>query len=313
MFVQALAKSIYYHDLGCVEFFRKGAPLYGTLEPVGDGALITAPIPTDPRTLQKSVPAVFDKVMASRSKPDEYHAELTRQAVEESVEGKLVGPLDPKDAAFCGWLLSPRFSVAKTKEDGTVKVRPVDDCTSSGLNAATRPTVKLTVDGADKLLQVAREVDAAHRNHEVPEFVKADIKAACRRIPIRPDHRWAAAVCWAEAGGIKVAQHLAMPFGAISSVHAWDRVAKLLLAIGRKLLKLPLLVYVDDFHGADMPTSAKHGIHCFARIVRAMLGSDAVAPDKLESGNPLQVGCPDFHFCKHALRVCAWHADRYLD
>lgn len=286
---QALAKSINYHDLGCVEFFRKGAPLYGTLEPVGEGAPITAPIPTHPKVLGQKVPQVFERVVASRSKPDEHHEELTRQAIEEAREGKIVGPLQARDAINCGWLVSPRFAVAKTKEDGTVKVRPVDDCTTSGLNAATQPTVKLTVDGADRLLQLAREVDAAHKNHEVPEFFKADIKGAYRRIPIRPDHRWAAAVCWAGEGTVHFAQHLAMPFGAVSSVHAWDRVAKLLMAIGRRLLKLPLLVYVDDFHGADMPGSAQHGINCFARIVRAVLGKDAVAEDKLEAGNPLQV------------------------
>ena len=90
-------------------------------------------------------------------------------------------------------------------------------------------------------------------------------------------------------GRIVLAQHVSMPFGAVSSVHAWDRVAKLLCRIARVLLKIPMLVYVDDFHSAEKPETGEHAKLCFARIVRALLGSRAVADAKLEHGNPLIV------------------------
>jgi hypothetical protein len=85
-------------------------------------------------------------------------------------------------------------------------------------------------------------------------------------------------------GVVWIVRHVSMPFGALSSVHAWDRVAKLLLRIARVLLRfgsstivvwhhfsgllftrLALLVYVDDFHGGELPRSCEHAKWCFAR------------------------------------------------
>ena len=43
------------------------------------------------------------------------------------------------------------------------------------------------------------------------------------------------------------AQHLAAPFGAVGSVHGWERVGAGVAHIGRSLLNLPLLRYVDDY------------------------------------------------------------------
>ena len=64
------------------------------------------------------------------------------------------------------------------------------------------------------------------------------------------------------------ATHLGMPFGAVASVHAWHRIGRewstnillfraehvsssgcLLRALGRRLLRIALLHYVDDFFG----------------------------------------------------------------
>ena len=52
---------------------------------------------------------------------------------------------------------------------------------------------------------------------------------------------------------------------------------------------MPLLVYVDDFHGPELPEAVKHAKVCFARVVRALLGVDSLAEDKLQHGNPLDV------------------------
>ena len=86
-----------------------------------------------------------------------------------------------------------------------------------------------------------------------------------------------------------VARHVAMPFGAVSSVHAWDRIAKLLQHIACTLLMLPTLVYVDDFHGSERDATVGHAKDCFARVVNALLGPGAVAKKKLVHGNPLEV------------------------
>ena len=48
-----------------------------------------------------------------------------------------------------------------------------------------------------------------------------------------------------------VAQHLAMPFGTTSAVHAWHRTGAFLLAAVRRLCLAPSGRYVDDFFGAS--------------------------------------------------------------
>jgi hypothetical protein len=41
-----------------------------------------------------------------------------------------------------------------------------------------------------------------------------------------------------------VAKHLGLPFGAVASVHHWERTGELIKAIARRLLHLPVLRYV---------------------------------------------------------------------
>ncbi len=48
-----------------------------------------------------------------------------------------------------------------------------------------------------------------------------------------------------------VAHHAAAPFGAKSSVHSWERIGALILAIARKILWLPLYRYVDDYFAPE--------------------------------------------------------------
>ena len=45
--------------------------------------------------------------------------------------------------------------------------------------------------------------------------------------------------------------HNACPFGAVGAVHAWERVGALLCHLARRLLKLAVFRYVDDFFGID--------------------------------------------------------------
>ena len=107
------------------------------------------------------------------------------------------------------------------------------------MNACTQPHTKTFNEGMDCLIGVMR------RFHEltgkVPHLFKADIDSAYRRVPIRADHRWAAGVVFLHQGIAVAAQHLSMPFGATSAVHAWDRVAKLILKVARVLLCIQYL------------------------------------------------------------------------
>ena len=79
-------------------------------------------------------------------------------------------------------------------------------------------------------------------------------------------------------------KHLATPFGAVSSVHSWERVGMMLATLARRLLHLPVLRYVDDFFTAEREESAAHAMMCFARFVRMLLGETTIEAKKLDYG-----------------------------
>jgi hypothetical protein len=81
--------------------------------------------------------------------------------------------------------------------------------------------------------------------------VQADVDAAFRRIPIAKEHRWACGVAFVVDGQVMVSQHAACPFGAVASVHAWERVGAAITHIARVFLKLAALRYVDDFFAPE--------------------------------------------------------------
>ena len=114
---------------------------------------------------------------------------------------------------------------------------------------------------------------------------KADIDSAYRRMPLKPGHRNLAAIVFIKGtstlhhavlahgcgllctdGTVYIAVHWALPFGSIASVHGWDRMGSLLRALARKLLKLPVSRYCDDFFAGDRSECAEHGMVVFARF-----------------------------------------------
>ena len=127
-------------------------------------------------------------------------------------------------------------------------------------------------------------------------------------VPCPPLDRWAAGVAFLCAGIAMVAFHYSMPFGATSSVLAWHWVGDLILCIARRILHLPLTRYVDDYSGPERqvllvipslmvlatlvlrrPETMRQGMNLFARLVRMLLGADAISDAKLEYGTELSI------------------------
>ena len=60
-----------------------------------------------------------------------------------------------------------------------------------------------------------------------------------------------------------------------------------MVTLARRLLKLPILHYVDDYFGAERAGCAEVAMQTFSRLVRACLGASAVAASKLDFGRSI--------------------------
>ena len=109
-----------------------------------------------------------------------------------------------------GVLLAPRFSAVQTREDGTLKVRPIDNFSWSthrkkekkafSVNGHTAVGERLHHDSLDRLWQCMRLFVATLQC--LPGLLKVDVDNAFRRIPLMPDHCWAAGVAFLVGGKV---------------------------------------------------------------------------------------------------------------
>ena len=155
------------------------------------------------------------------------------------------------------------------------------------VNGCTHLSEEVQHDHIDVLAVVMRRYKSLFG--QAPWLFKADVDSAFRRFPLRPDHKWAATVVYSFRGKAMVSTHNACPFGASSSVHNWERVGEMLAALERKILKLAVLRYVDDYFGPERAETVAHAMGCFARLVRLLLGPSSIADRKLEYGATLVV------------------------
>jgi len=141
---------------------------------------------------------------------------------------------------------------AGLRADGSRKIRPVDHMTQSQVNGSTVTQEKMRHDSLDVLFEIMRRMTSFSGVSfawacvplcagavtpllallvQVPLVMyKADIEGAFRRIPLRPEHRKYAVVAFKKAAATQLFVHMAAPFGAVSSVHHWERVGKTGLA-----------------------------------------------------------------------------------
>ena len=175
--------------------------------------------------------------------------------------------------------LCPRFAVEQTRADGSVKYRACDDVSSgpllaeapsdacgsdkkkrklNSINGFTGPGEKLRHDTIDTLSEAMKKFVALSRRR--PWLLKVDVDAAYRRIPVLPEHRWACVIAFVLLGQTYISNHLACPFGAVASVHAWERIGAAICFIARMYLKIGLLRFVDDMFAPERQGSVKYAM-----------------------------------------------------
>ena len=301
-----LGKATGHEDLDCVEFFRQGAPAYGALPVCGIG-LAKEVVPV------KSIVHLWENCAESNwrllktLRESEHSAAVFKQTMDEADLGRMTKPRLAKECDLNSFRLNPRFPVEQgVKADGSIKLRMVDNmswsCPAEGAKSEGWSKKRRRVESVnghtvlgetikhDHLDELMLAIKVYHEKMGVqPGLWKADIDSAFRRIPLLPDHWWACAIAFKHEGELWISEHRAAPFGASSSVHAWERVGALICTIARRALRLPVHRYVDDYFGFERPSLVKHSMECFARLVRLLLGQSAIANKKLECGPDLTI------------------------
>ena len=299
-------------DRDCPEMFRKGASLMGKLTRSGIGKPETKK-PHEPISQLRESAEVGNLRIAAKLREDPHSDELMAQTLQEAKLGRMTVPRPINEVDLTSIRVSQRFSVEQgTKPDGRLKVRSVDGCTESGINPCTEQTEHLSLHSLDFLFEVMRKT--WENTASVPHPWKVDIDSAYRRVPVAPVDRWAAHVMFLHQDEIYVSGHLAMPFGATSSVFSWSRVAAAIVRILRVVLKIPAGVYVDDLHGAERPECVQHTNECVVRLIKFILGESSVAAHKVAHGLPMEelLGATidaDEHgasFCPNERKVDKW-------
>ena len=306
LLLEQLAVVAEHCDTECVSFFKHGAPFVGELSCSGVGDPLGPPAAAPSLDLLREGAEEHNTNLLRALHEDAHAGELMRSAVSDAKLGRMTMPTQASEAELGEVLLHPRFAVVQDRPDGSVKVRPVDNFSWSvapkerlgklarkrklkeaSLNGHCVPQEKLHHHHLDDLL---RALAKAHEQLGlVFRLFKADIDAAYRRVPVMREHWWACAVVFLFEGVPWVTVHKAMPFGALAAVHAWERIGALLTKIGRKLLRISLFRYVDDFFGCERPALVEHALGCLVRLLKLLLGQSAVADAKVEAGRHLVI------------------------
>ena len=316
--ISAIAAEIGWAD-DVERLFREGAPFVGALPASGVAERRVVREEREPVSdLMGRAEAQNAAIIASLR--DDAHAdELHAGAVADAALGRMTMPVPIDDLALHDKILAPRFSVEQGhKPDGSPKAFAPRDLAAAaparrGAGARSRrlfsresqrryqrggkmasryyrPVVRigksLSRGGAARAIQPAagRHPRARAQISVEIEFWKADVDSAFRRVPIQPGHRVVAWVTYRLRGRVMAAQHITLPFGGLACVHGWERAGAFLAAAARKLLRLPVLRYVDDFFSVERKGLAEHADQCFARLVRALLGPSAMQDRKMAWG-----------------------------
>lgn len=221
------------------------------------------------------------------------HAEWLYKSVMDDARAWRMSEPEVWDGVDSVHLFHPRFAVSQLRPDGTEKLRAVDNFSWSpscegkvdSANGFTVVQEKMSHDTLDSLAE-ALALFMQHAG-EVPALFKADVDSAYRRIPVKEDHRWVAGVAFMRGGIVFKSMHFACPFGAAASGNAWERIGTAIGHLATHFLFLAVLQYVDDFFGPERAATMSNAVDIFARLVRVLLGPDAIAEAKLECGRSL--------------------------
>lgn len=262
-------KQIGWHDLDLIHDLQHGFPLIGH-------------IPADQEAPKSIVRRqVFSQSQLESLGADSWRSQLRRhsraqsefdlgiwtQTMDEVSLGRMTNPTLAQ--AHHPHIVTRRFGVCQSDSKGASKIRCIDDFKESLINDGCCVDRRIRMGRISDLQSVVRSLSAVG---EPLYLLKSDFKAAYRSLPVATSHLGLARVILRDPSGqVFVSTQLAMPFGAVASVYAWDRIGAALAAILQEFLLIPCARYVDDLFWADFVLSASTG-RAFALHLVHLLG-----------------------------------------
>lgn len=242
---EQLLQQISYPDVSVASEMRSGYPLYGWL-PVSSVFPSSVRAPAIHTSALEGMAPIFSKrtLAAVKSSGDAAQDDALWEAtMEEVAAGYFQGPYDVSSLPV-GSIISPRFGLAQRN-----KLRPIDNMSASGINAAVGLPEKLQVEGVDEAVAVIRAW-MMHSGGGCELLGKTyDLRKAYRQIGISESQlhaAWIAVWCPKESTRKAFAMK-SMPFGATASVQAFLRLSVALKTLGTMLFHFVWTSYYDDF------------------------------------------------------------------
>ena len=213
---------------------------------------------------KKMIHASCRRVGADPEVAKAVHDETVQQLKDGWVKGPFTSSELDKKYAGC-WIPSKRFGVRQGN-----KIRAVDDFSEFLINASVTATEKLQLFGLDEVVNTARtflgcdflRMDETFENLWCAQGVKEfsgpwkkilgralDLKSAYKQLARHPADGWASilAVWNADTSSVEFYESIALPFGSVCAVMAFNRMAKSLRLILSELFLVVNTNFFDDF------------------------------------------------------------------
>jgi len=146
-----------FRDDECPDSFRHGARFIGPLKCPATMAPVQHRPPASIQALQRDLPEQ-NRSTLRKLKPDIFSDALIEQIEADAKLHRMTSPRPISESDMHQFAFAKRFGVEQGdkvviddlgNKTVTPKIRAIDDCTASGVNACTQPACKLRVDGID--------------------------------------------------------------------------------------------------------------------------------------------------------------------
>ena len=209
-------------------------------------------------------------------------SQVWEATIKEVKKGWLDGPLTAEEVSEkIGplWTPSRRFGIVQSS-----KVRNIDDLSEFAVNQAYGTPEKLDLGGVDEVVSLAIAWVRATVGVK-PAKLRGrclDLKSAYKQIHLNGTDRQNAVLTVLEPDSNEVKFFISnvLPFGATGSVMSFNRVARALRDLMRKLLWLPIANYFDDFTHIDLEEMADRSQAVMERFLEILGWQIAAEPAK---------------------------------